>query len=341
MMTLDKRYFLLFIFFIFINCSSEKNTSTNHQNYSPIISGYTMGTTYTVKYLTDIKDGEEVLKNKNVIEHILKEINMQMSTYIVDSEISQFNRMDNTDWMSISDDFAFVLKSSFDYHKISNGLYDITVMPLVNLWGFGPDKFIDTPTPSEIDSVLMFVGQDLIELQDNKIRKKDARVQIDLSSIAKGYAVDKIIESLDYENIFVEIGGEVRTKSNGKIWKIGINTPSIDNISNEVEYIAPIRNASIATSGNYRNFYIDKENRFYHHEINPLTGYPIMSKLASISVLTETSCMEADGLSTALYMMEAEDIKNFFEETDFEGLMIFIEPDMSFKKILSDNFPKN
>ena len=337
MTTLDKRYSLFFLFFIFLSCSSDKR----HENYTPVISGYTMGTTYTVKYLTNIQDNEEVLRNKNTIEHILKEINMEMSTYIVDSEISQFNRMKTTDWMPISEDFAFVVQSSFDYNKISNGLYDITVMPLVNLWGFGPDKFIDIPKDTEIDSVLMFVGQDLIELKDNNIRKKDPRVQIDLSSIAKGYAVDKIIESLNYENIFVEIGGEVRSKSNDKIWKVGISTPSIDNISNSVEYIAPIKNASIATSGNYRNFYIDEDNRFYHHEINPLTGYPIMSKLASISVLAETSCMEADGLSTALYMMEAEDIKNFFKETDFEGLMIFIEPDMSFKKILSDNFPKN
>ena len=340
MTILGKRYSLFFLFFIFLSCSSDKHNEDDIP-VIPVISGYTMGTTYTVKYLTDIEDNEEVLKNKNTIENILKEINMEMSTYIIDSEISQFNSMQNTDWMPISEDFAFVVQSSFKYHKISNGLYDITVMPLVNLWGFGPDKFIDIPTATEIDSVLMFVGQDLIEVKNNNIRKKDPRVQIDLSSIAKGYAIDKIIEILNYENIFVEIGGEIRSKSNRKIWKIGINTPSIDNISNEIEYIAPIQNASIATSGNYRNFYIDEDNRFYHHEINPLTGYPIMSKLASISVFTETSCMEADGLSTALYMMNIDDINNFFRNTEFEGLMILVEPDRSFQQIISDNFPKN
>ena len=300
-----------------------------------------MGTTYTVKYATDIKSNDDIKENKDKIEEILRDINMQMSTYIIDSEISKFNTIKNTEWMTISEDFAFVVKSSFDYYEISNGLYDITVMPLVNLWGFGPDKFSDVPTATDIDSILVFVSQDLIEIEKNKIRKKDARVQIDLSSIAKGYAVDKIIESLNYDNIFVEIGGEVRGKSNGKIWRVGINTPSIDNISNEIEYVASIKNASIATSGNYRNFYIDKDNRFYHHEINPLTGYPIMSQLASISVFAETSCMEADGLATALYMMETNDINNFFEETDFEGLMILVDPDMSFKQIVSENFPKN
>jgi len=266
---------------------------------------------------------------------------MQMSTYIAESEISQFNRMTSTEWMSISEDFAFVVQSSFKYYNISGGLYDITVMPLVNLWGFGPDKFIDIPTTTNIDSVLAFVGQDLIEIEGNKIRKKDPRVQIDLSSIAKGFAVDKIIESLNFDNIFVEIGGEVRSRSDEKIWKVGINTPSIDNISNEIEYIAPIQNGSIATSGNYRNFYFDKDNRFYHHEINPLTGYPIMSKLASISIFTQTSCMEADGLATALYMMEKNNITNFLKDTDIEGLMIFVEPDMSFKQVVSQDFPAN
>ncbi|MDG2287814.1 MAG: FAD:protein FMN transferase [Candidatus Marinimicrobia bacterium] len=339
MMILGSRSYLFILFLI--SCNSLENSSKNNTYHFPTISGNTMGTTYTVKYATDIKSNDDIKENRDRIEEILRDINMQMSTYIIDSEISKFNTIKNTEWMTISEDFAFVVKSSFDYYEISNGLYDITVMPLVNLWGFGPDKFSDVPTATDIDSILVFVSQDLIEIEKNKIRKKDARVQIDLSSIAKGYAVDKIIESLNYDNIFVEIGGEVRGKSNGKIWRVGINTPSIDNISNAIEYVASIKNASIATSGNYRNFYIDKDNRFYHHEINPLTGYPIMSQLASISVFAETSCMEADGLATALYMMETNDINNFFEETDFEGLMILVDPDMSFKQIVSENFPKN
>ena len=339
MMILGNRPYLFILFLI--SCNSLDNSSKNNLYHFPIITGNTMGTTYTVKYATDIKNSDDIKNNKDKVEEILKDINMQMSTYIEDSEISKFNRINNTEWIDISEDFAFVVESSFQYYDISNGLYDITVMPLVNLWGFGPDKFLDIPTAADIDSVLSFIGQDLIEINDSKIRKKDPRVQIDLSSIAKGYAVDKIITNLGYDNIFVEIGGEVRGKSDGKIWKIGINTPSIDNISNEIEYIAPIKNGSIATSGNYRNFYIDEDDRFYHHEINPLTGYPIMSKLASISVFTTTSCMEADGLATALYMMNRNDIQNFFNDTEFEGLMIFINPDMSFKQVVSRNFPKN
>ena len=330
---------LAFLFFLVIlSCNSP---SKNNIDNIVSISGKTMGTTYTIKFLPKSASPKEIEENYLQIESILKDINLQMSTYISDSEISQFNRMRNTEWMNISEDFAFVVQSSFEYYNMSDGLYDITVMPLVNLWGFGPDKFIDTPSTTNIDSVLAFVGQDLIEIQDSRIRKKDPRVQIDLSSIAKGFAVDKIIESLNYDNIFVEIGGEVRSKSDKKIWKVGISTPSIDNISNEIEYIAPIQNGSIATSGNYRNFYIDKDNRFYHHEINPLTGYPIMSKLASISIFSEKSCMEADGLATALYMMEKNNITNFLKDTDIEGLMIFVEPDKSFKQVVSQDFPAN
>ena len=244
------------------------------------------------------------------------------------------------DRLDISEEFAYVVSSSYKYHSISNGLYDITVMPLVNLWGFGPEDFSNPPNQTAIDSVLSFVGQDLIEIDKDKIRKKDPRVQIDLSSIAKGYAVDKIIEYLNYEDIMVEIGGEVRVKSKNKVWKIGINTPSIENFNNDIEHIVTLDNSSLATSGNYRNFYID-ENNFYHHEISPLSGYPIKSNLGSISVLTVTSCMEADGLSTALYMMNINEITNFFNNSDFEGLMIVANEDNSFDKIFSENFPKD
>ena len=138
----------------------------------------------------------------------------------------------------------------------------------------------------------------------------------------------------------VEIGGEVRVRSKNKVWKIGINTPSIENFNNDIEHIVTLDNSSLATSGNYRNFYIN-ENNFYHHEISPLSGYPIKSNLGSISVLAATSCMEADGLSTALYMMSMDEITNFFNNSDFEGLMIVANEDNSFDKIFSENFPKD
>ena len=335
-MILVKKYSLplwLFLFCLFTIFSTSCAEKEFHE-----FSGETMGTNYTIKYSAKLSNQSN---NKSKVDQLLEDINNQMSTYISDSEISRFNTFNDTTWFAISDEFAYVIASSFKYYEISNGLYDITVMPLVNLWGFGPEIFLDIPSKTQIDSVLQFISQDLIEIDGNKIRKKDPRVQIDLSSIAKGYAVDQIIEILDYENIMVEIGGEVRTLSDGKLWRIGVSAPSIDNFNYDIEYIVPITNHSLATSGNYRNFYVDDNKNFYHHEINPLSGYPIQSNLGSISILTTTSCMEADGLSTALYMMDAKEVKDFLDKSNFEGLMIVKNEDGSFEKIVSNNFPKN
>ena len=335
-MILAKKYSLplwLLLFYLFTIVSTSCAEKEFHE-----FSGETMGTNYTIKYSATFSNQSN---NKNKVNQVLDNINNQMSTYISDSEISRFNTFNDTTWFAISDEFAYVIASSFKYYKISNGLYDITIMPLVNLWGFGPEIFLDIPSKTQTDSVLQFVSQDLIEIDGNKIRKKDPRVQIDLSSIAKGYAVDQIIEILDYENIMVEIGGEIRTLSNGKLWRIGVSTPSIGNFNDDIEYIVSITNHSLATSGNYRNFYVDDNKNFYHHEINPLSGYPIQSNLGSISILTTTSCMEADGLSTALYMMDTKEVKNVLDRSNFEGLMIVQNEDGSFEKIFSNNFPKN
>ena len=257
-MILAKKYSLplwLFLFYLFTIVSTSCAEKEFHE-----FSGETMGTNYTIKYAATFPNQSN---NKNKVDKVLDNINNQMSTYISDSEISRFNTFNDTTWFAISDEFSYVVTSSFKYYKISNGLYDITVMPLVNLWGFGPEIFLDIPSKTQIDSVLQFVSQDLIEIDGNKIRKKDPRVQIDLSSIAKGYAVDKIIEILDYKNIMVEIGGEVRTVSDGKLWRIGVSTPSISNFNDDIEYIVPITNHSLATSGNYRNFYVDDDKTFY------------------------------------------------------------------------------
>ena len=155
-----------------------------------------MGTTYTLKFLPKSDSPKEIEENYLQIEAILKDINLQMSTYIADSEISTFNSSEKTEWFKISKDFETVIRKSFQYHQLSNGLYDITIMPLVNLWGFGPAIFDSKPSEAEIDSVMAFIGQNLIEIDELKIRKKDPRVQIDLSSIAKGFAVDKLFNSL-------------------------------------------------------------------------------------------------------------------------------------------------
>jgi len=334
MMTLANRLAFSLILLIF-SCSSPQKEIVS-------IKGNTMGTTYNVKFLPITNNPIEIEENYIIIEKILKDINQQMSTYIPSSEISTFNQLQSTDWFKISEDFSNVLKKSFNYYEMSDGHYDITVMPLVNLWGFGPEIFESPPTQALIDSVMIFIGQDLIELENQKIRKKDPRVQIDLSSIAKGYAVDKIFNTLNkYEDLFIEIGGEIRTRSKNKDWKIGINTPSITNFENDIELVITLNNLSIATSGNYRNFYII-DDKFYHHEINPKTGYPISSNLGSISIISDKSCLDADGLSTMFYTIEKDLARDMVENLDnIESLSIIVNSDKTFTKVFSSNFPKN
>ena len=334
MMTLANRLAFSLILLIF-SCSSPQKEIVS-------IKGNTMGTTYNVKFLPITNNPIEIEENYIIIEKILKDINQQMSTYIPSSEISTFNQLQSTDWFKISEDFSNVLKKSFNYYEMSDGHYDITVMPLVNLWGFGPEIIESPPTQALIDSVMIFIGQDLIELENQKIRKKDPRVQIDLSSIAKGYAVDKIFNTLNkYEDLFIEIGGEIRTRSKNKDWKIGINTPSITNFENDIELVITLNNLSIATSGNYRNFYII-DDKFYHHEINPKTGYPISSNLGSISIISDKSCLDADGLSTMFYTIEKDLASDMVENLDnIESLSIIVNSDKTFTKVFSSNFPNN
>ena len=331
MMTLANRLVLLIILLLFSCSTPEKDLVT--------IKGSTMGTTYTVKFFPITNNPIEIEESYTLVEKILRDINQQMSTYIPSSEISTFNKSESTDWFLVSEDFSRVLERSFKYYDLSNGQYDITIMPLVNLWGFGPDIFESPPSEAMIDSVKAFIGQDLIEVENQKIRKKDSRVQIDLSSIAKGYAVDKIFNALNrYEDLFIEIGGEIRTKSKNKDWKIGINTPSITNFENDIELVISLNNLSIATSGNYRNFYII-DDKFYHHEINPKTGYPISSNLGSVSIISNQSCLDADALSTMFYIINTfEIVENL---NGVESLSITLNEDKNFKKVFSSGFPKN
>ena len=334
MMTLANRLALILILLLFSCSSPQKEIVT--------IKGSTMGTTYTVKFFPLTNNPIEIEDNYILIEKILKDINQQMSTYIPSSEISTFNQLESTDWFVISEDFSNVVEQSFKYYDLSDGQYDITVMPLVNLWGFGPDIFESPPSKAMIDSVKTFIGQDLIDVENQKIRKKDSRVQIDLSSIAKGFAVDKLFNSLKhYDELFIEIGGEIRTKSINKDWKIGINTPAINNINNDIELIISLNNLSIATSGNYRNYYFDKDN-FFHHEINPNTGYPVLSNIGSVSVISNESCMDADALSTMLYVMDSRLINDIIDNINqAESLVIKVFEDGTFKKEFSQNFPLN
>jgi thiamine biosynthesis lipoprotein len=273
--------------------------------------GRTMGTTYQITVVSDSSQGVGGLKEK--IDARLDEINRVFSTYIKDSEISRFNAWNRAgEKFQVSTDFMKVMRVGRRIYQLSEGAWDGTVNPLVNLWGFGPTrKEIRMPPAADIKALLPEVGFSHIEIKEpNFLVKNLASVTLDLNSIAKGFAVDevaKLIAAAGFKNYLVEIGGEVYAtgvRRDGGKWRVGINLPRKDAAINAVYKVVSISNKAFATSGDYRNF-IELNGVRYSHVIDPRTGYPVSNGVVSVSILAD-DCTLADGLATAVMVMGAE-----------------------------------
>jgi thiamine biosynthesis lipoprotein len=297
-----------------------------HEPPETTFSGPTMGTRYTVK-LSGLPIGLKEDELKAAIEEQLETINNQMSTYRPDSELSRFNRQLGTDWFEVSPATLHVVATSIAISELSGGAFDATVAPLVELWNFGYTKGADRiPSAAEISEARIGVGYRKIQTrqQPPALRKQDARVSIDLSAIAKGFAVDRIAEYLDQEAVagfMVEIGGEVRTKGikgDGTTWIIGIVSP--EQTTRGVHKAVELADLSMATSGDYLNYY-ERDGKRYSHTINPVTGRPVEHKLASVSVVCP-ECMRADAWATALMVLGPQEGYNLAAERDLAVLLI-------------------
>lgn len=326
-------------------CQPEK------QQQTITLQGETMGTTYTVKYLSDGQDKlpspAEIQKR---IDDALKEVNRQMSTYQTDSEISQFNQLRTVNQaMPISQDFAYVTGEALRLNKLTHGALDVTVGPLVNLWGFGPQKEIThEPTAQEIQHASEMVGTDKLKLsqdgQQPTLAKTHPEVYLDLSSIAKGFGVDKTaaeLEKLNIGNYLVEIGGELHGKGHnaqGNPWRIGIEQPNIVQ-GGATQITIPLDNKSLATSGDYRIFHVDKSGRRLSHIINPKTKQPISHNLASISVVAENATL-ADGLSTGLFVLGETEALKLAEQENLAVFLIIRTPQGGYHTKMSSAFKK-
>jgi thiamine biosynthesis lipoprotein len=292
--------------FIFFACNS-----TNKEIKE--IFGETMGTTYSIRYYSDSKESL-----KPSIDSLLRVINQSLSTYIPNSTISLFNRADS---VSVIDSyFKINFEKAQEVYEMSDGSFDATVMPLVNAWGFGFEKINPEIDSSLIDSLLNFVGFDEVFVQNNEAHKKRKGVMLDFSALAKGFGVDEVARFLErngIRNFTVEIGGEIVCKGkkhDGSNWAIGIEKP-IDDVSGTqraIEIIIPLENSAMATSGNYRNFYV-RNGKKYAHEIHPKTGYPVDHNLLSATVVAN-DCMTADAWATAFMVMGLERSKQLLSE---------------------------
>lgn len=336
--------FLFFALFPFFLTACEKKTE------QIVLQGKTMGTTYTVKYIDngEVQNLPSAEKVQVELDKLLVEVNNQMSTYQKDSEISRFNQLKQAHQaVEISQDFAKVVQEAIRLNSVTEGALNVTVGPLVNLWGFGPDKRLNKePSAEQIAERSAYVGIDKFSLKmDGKptLTKSEANLYLDLSSIAKGFGVDKLAEQLEnigVSNYLVEIGGELRGKGKnlqGKDWKIAIEQPTMAQ-GQAAQITVPLHNLAMATSGNYRNYFEDENGNRLSHIIDPKQLRPVSHNLASITVLAPNT-MTADGLSTGLFVLGAEKALEIAEREKLAIFLILKNGD-NFETKMSSEFSK-
>jgi len=298
--------------------------SANLDKREVLLQGRTMGTTYNIKVIVE-NNTINTTDLHEKIDKALVNLNQEMSTYIPDSELSQFNQLRSSEPVVISNGLNRVMKEAIRLGQLSEGKLDVTVGPLVNLWGFGPEYQLEkVPSDELLTLTNSKVGIEHIQLKGNQLSKNVNELYIDLSTIAKGYGVDliaELVESYDIHNYLVEIGGEMRLKGfkhTGELWHVAIEKP----ISTEraVQQVIVPKNNAVATSGDYRNYFESNGQRF-SHIIDPSTGKPINHKLVSVTVIHPSS-MTADGLSTAMMVMGEKKALAFAEENDIAAYLI-------------------
>ncbi len=324
-----KPLFFLLAIFLLTSCSQKKN-DTYFQN-----SGEIFHTLYNIKYAY----------NRSLEKEILAELERFEQSLNPFRENTIITKINNNQPVKPDSLFLEVFNKAMEVSRVSEGKFDITASPLINAWGFG-FKNMDSITPEIIDSLKQFVGYDKITIDsDGNIVKSDSRVQLNTSAISKGYSCDliaRLFENFGIENYMVEIGGEVVAKGvNDKdvCWRIGVDKPIDDStgLQHELQAIISLCNKSLATSGNYRNYYL-KDGKKYAHTIDPQTGYPSEQDILGATVLAD-DCMTADAFATAFMAMGLEKSKEVAKT--IPGLhyyFIYAKPDGTLDVAYSEGF---
>ncbi len=283
--------------------------------------GFIFGTVYHVTYQSD----EDLQQD---IEAEMRKVDDALSTFNKASVISRVNRNEP---VALGDMFTYVFRMAENVSKETDGAFDITVAPLVNEWGFGFKKGVE-PTPQVIDSLRQLVGYEKVRLAGGRVIKRDPRIMLDCSAIAKGYGADVVARYLrgkGIHNFMVEIGGEVVTSgiNDQRVpWKIGVTKPSDDSTqtNHELQTVLNVTDKAMATSGNYRNFYY-KGGKKYAHTIDPKTGYPVQHNILSATVIAD-QCAEADAYATSFMVMGLDGAKQILRKHP-ELMVYFIYAD--------------
>ncbi|MGI9205674.1 MAG: FAD:protein FMN transferase [Woeseiaceae bacterium] len=307
------RLVILLISVTLVACADRSMDSVVNE-----LSGQTMGTTFSIKIVApENAVNKELISNR--VNTILERINGRMSTWLPESELSVFNANPSTNWINTSPEFCRVFESALAISHHTHGAFDITVGPLVNLWGFGPREqgTLEPPTDASIEVAVNRIGYRKLQADCDLpgVRKSQADVYVDLSAFAKGYAVDQIADELDGHglvNYLVEIGGELRMRGHNASeddWAIAIEKPT--ELERTVQVIVHLTDQAMATSGDYRNFFEHGEKRF-SHTIDPRTGRPVSHHGAAVTVVSENAA-RADALATALLVLGPDEGFSFAE----------------------------
>lgn len=301
-----------------------------------------MGTLCHITLSGKISKNKLALLRKE-IDASLEHVNLCMSTWQTDTEISQFNAFKKSAPFPISADFAEVLNRALSFSAATGGAFDPTVKPLIDHWGFGPEA-----DSGSLGPIMASVGWQKITVENNSLIKATPALQLDLSAIAKGYGVDStadVIRANGIENFLVEIGGEIvadGTNRSGNPWRVGIEAPEADKaFGADIFRTVELSGRAMATSGDYRNFQVRDDGSRYSHIIDPHTGRPAESDVAAVSVLA-ASCTDADAIATALFVMGSEKGLRWVEEhPGFHAFFILHTAAGTFSSKASSGFPES
>ncbi len=321
---------IFFLSVLIISCKKKEATVSSFD-------GFAQGTTYSIVYVNNGKFSPEALRTR--VEKILHNFDMSLSLYQDSSILSKVNRNEKV----IPDSFFIeTFIKSKELSLMTEGAFDITVGPLVKAWGFGPDAHKDF-SEQKRDSLLQLIGIDKVEMRDGKLIKADSRISLDFNAIAQGYSVDVIcryFDRLGIKNYLVEIGGEVRVKGdkNSARWRIGIDKPIDNNMipGDNLQAIIELKDRALATSGNYRKFYVENGIK-YSHTIDPKTGYPARTQLLSATIITY-DCATADGIAAACMVMGKDKTVEFLgRHPEFEAFLVYSDDSGNFKTWMSES----
>ena len=295
------------------------------------LTGNAMGTSFSIKIArrSGPVDLDEIAER---VSSVIADVDRSMSTWRQDSELSSFNNSTSVEWVPVSRPLCEIVSRAQELSRRTDGAFDITVGPLVNLWGFGPaGSRSEPPGEAEIDAVATRVGFQMLQADCTRpaLRKQIPSLYVDLSAIAKGYAVDRVAGLLDDVSIadyLVEIGGELRARGQNakqEAWAIAIETPTPG--GRGVQSIVPLSDSAMATSGDYRNFF-EYDGRVYSHSIDPRTARPVGHDAASVTVVADNA-EYADSLATALLVLGPDDGLSFAERDGIAALFLLRSDD--------------